>query len=64
MKTVNKNIICLCYGEEQEFTTRKEAINFYKECAEWSEGCERERYINILLDLYDGKRYCTDKEEW
>lgn len=56
-------IVVKCYGKEEEYSSRKEAIKFYKECADWSDGCERERYLNVLLDLYDGKNYCTDGED-
>lgn len=62
--TKNEKIICKCYGTEQEFSSRSKAKKFYLECIAWSEGAERDRYVNILLDLEDGKNYCTDEEEW
>ncbi len=58
-----EKIIVKCYGKEKTYHSRKEAIKEFREAADWSEGCERERYMNILLDLYDGKTYCTDGED-
>lgn len=49
-----------CY-RKTEVMDRKEAIKFYKECAEWSEGAERERYVNILLGLMSGLREVSDE---
>lgn len=50
----------ICYGQEEIYTDRKKAIQFYRDCADHSEGAERERYVNILFDLMDGKSLCTD----
>ena len=61
-KLKQEKIIVKCYGKEQEYKSRKAAIQEFREAAEWSDGCEKERYMNILLDLYDGKTYCTDGE--
>lgn len=43
---------------------RKEAIDFYEEAVIGCEGSERDRYMNVLMDLYSGKDYCTDEEEY
>lgn len=59
-----EKIKVLCYGTISEYNTRKEAIDLYREGACCSEGSEKERYMNILLDLLDGKNYCTDGVEW
>ena len=40
-----------CYGRKTEWSTRKKAIEHYKECYVMSGGCEKERYGNILFDL-------------
>lgn len=50
----------ICYGQEEIYTDRMKAMQFYMNCADNSEGAERERYLNILLDLMDGKSLCTD----
>ena len=61
--TKQKEIIkVICYGQEEIYTDRKKAMKFYRECADNSEGAERERYVNILFDLMDGKTLCTDSD--
>lgn len=42
-----------CYNKT-EMMERQEAIRFYRECADNSEGSERERYVTILFGLMDG----------
>ena len=49
------------YGKDRTFDDRKEAIDFYEECVLGSEGSERDRYVEILIDLRSGKTYCSDK---
>jgi len=51
-----------CYGKT-EMMERDKAIKFYRECADWSEGSERERYVNVLFDLMDGLSEAKD-ERW
>ena len=52
-----------CYGKT-ETTDRKKAIAFYKDCAANSEGCERERYQNILDGLEAGENKVSDQERY
>ena len=59
IKIKNDIVTIHCYGDT-ETKTRLDAIKFYRECAVMSEGCEKERYMNILLDLYSGKKECYD----
>ena len=40
-----------CYGIVTTYQSRKDAINDYLDCIRHSEGAERERYLNIYLDL-------------
>ena len=54
-------IVCSTYGKEQEFKTRKEAINFFNECIMGSEGSEQSRYVSILMQLMNGDTYCSDE---
>lgn len=56
-----KTVTIKCYGSETVMQ-RTDAIKEFREAAAWSEGSEKERYMNILMDLYDGKDYCTDGE--
>ncbi len=51
----------ICYGTERTFDDRQEAIDFYETCVVNSEGSERERYVEILIDLRSGKLVCSDK---
>lgn len=51
-----------CYGET-ETMERKAAMKFYRECADCSDGSERERYVNILFGLMDGLSEVCD-ERW
>ena len=46
-----KNIYCICYNTLYIFTSKENAKYFYTTCFYASEGCERERYANILIDL-------------
>ena len=48
-----------CYGKTEEME-RKDAIKLYRECADCSEGSERERYVNILFGLMDGLKVVKD----
>ena len=41
-----------CYYKEEKME-RAEAIEKYKEAYKWSDGCEKERYMEVLMDLMD-----------
>lgn len=51
-----------CYGKEDTYATRQEAIDFYKDCIRHSEGAERDRYLRIVMRLEDGALHATDEE--
>ena len=53
----------ICYGTERTFDDRQEAVDFYENCVMNREGSERERYVEILIDLRCGKTICSDKVE-
>ena len=48
-----------CYGKV-EVMDRQKAMAKYRECIDWSEGSERERYVNIFLGLLDGLKEVND----
>ena len=60
----NSNIICVCYGQAVAFPSRNDAIAFYREGAKWSEGAERDRYVNICLALMDGETFAPDDTDY
>ena len=57
-------VTVICYGKEEKWDSRKEAINYYEEGILCCEGSERDRYTNVYLDLIAGKDVCTDEEDW
>lgn len=54
----------ICYGQTREWKNHKEAFDFFFEAYLCSEGSERERYANVLADIYEEKEICTDEEEY
>ncbi len=54
-----------CYGKEKVMT-REDALKFYQGCIRASEGSERERYVNVVVGLEDGKNVIFDDldEQW
>ena len=54
-------VVCICYGKEQVFKSRKAAIDFYSEAMFATEGSEQDRYCNILAALYRGETRCSDE---
>ena len=65
IREVNRmeKIITVCYGQRQEWNSRKEAEMYYLEGMMNSDGSERERYTTIYLKLLSGEEVCTDSEE-
>ncbi len=55
-------VTTVCYGKERVFDDRQEAVDFYENCLLNSEGAERERYLEILIDLRCGKMVCRDEK--
>ena len=53
-------VVCFCYGDRHEFSSRKKAVEFFKDCMYNSEGSERDRYISILMQLEAGNKVCYD----
>lgn len=55
-----KFVTISCYGQES-YLSRDIAIKRYLGYIAASEGSERDRYVSILLQLQEGKNYCTDE---
>lgn len=52
----------VCYGKEEVWDSRNEAMVFFLEGMISSEGSECERYTKIYTELSMGKSVCTDEE--
>lgn len=50
----------ICYGKEQIWDKKEDAIEFFVDCMLNSEGSERERYCNILSSLKGNLKVCKD----
>lgn len=63
-KKVEGTFKVTCYDKTETFpeSERANQIKFYQECACMSDGCEKERYMNIYMDLTSGCKDC--KDEW
>ena len=59
LKQLSEKVSIECYGEV-ETMTREQALDKYRMCIDYSDGCEKERYVNIFLQLLDGYRICYD----
>lgn len=53
----------ICYGREEVWDSRDDAMEFYLKAMAGSEGSEQERYATIVAELAMGKAVCTDGEE-
>lgn len=60
-KNKKEIITVMCYDKEEIWGDRKEAMDFYLECMNFSDGAERERYSTILEQLMTENTYCTDE---
>lgn len=52
--------VTLCYNQATVWRDREEATLFYLQGMCECEGCEKERYTNVLLDLMAGRMVCHD----
>lgn len=55
-------VTTICYGKEEVWDDRKEAVDFYLRAIAASEGSECERYTKIYTELLMGKSICSDEE--
>lgn len=55
-------VVVVCYNIADLWATRKAAMDFYTEGIYACEGSERDRYVNVVLDLKSGKDVARD--EW
>ena len=52
--------VVLCYNQAEVWQDRTMAAAFYAEGVRECDGCEAERYMNIVMDLIAGKAVCHD----
>ena len=55
-----KTVKTICYGEEQVWDSRKEAMDYFFEAQLGSDGSEKERYTNVYTKLLMGWEVCSD----
>lgn len=51
----SKKVTTICYGKRDTWNSAKDAINYFNDAANNSDGCERERYLTIVSKLVDGE---------
>lgn len=57
-------VTTICYGQKRKWKSRVDAIEYFKCGIIESDGSERDRYVNVLIDLELMKDICTDKEDF
>ena len=62
MRKTKRLTMIVCYNGIEFWESRERALAFYKEGARYCEGCEAERYMNVVMDLIEGYDICTDGE--
>jgi len=50
-----------CYGNTENWPCAEDAIRYYREAANCSDGCERDRYLTIVSKLLDGQTVVDDQ---
>lgn len=56
----NRCVVVFCYNRSEVWKSRESAMKFYKECAEYCDGCEAERYSSVFFSLFDRERIAYD----
>lgn len=57
------SVTTVCYGKEQLWDSRDDAIEFFSQAMAASEGSEHQRYYNIYAKLLSGEKTCIDTIE-
>ena len=55
-------VTTICYGKEKNWERRSDAVEFFMASVISCDGAERERYLNVLVDLELMKDVCTDEK--
>ena len=56
-------VVVHCYYNDELWYGRKNAFDFYMDCLGCSDGCEQNRYANIIYDLNAGLNFASDGVE-
>lgn len=59
--TAGEPIRITCYRKTEEWLDRSNAMAFYYEGVMACDGCERDRYTEIFMQLGEGRMECTDE---
>lgn len=57
---MNNQVTVICYGRFKIWNNREDAIKFYMDGVYGCDGCEKERYLNIVFELMSGRDVATD----
>lgn len=57
---MSRGVTVICYRQKEYWESREAALDFYMEGVRCCDGAERERYMNVVLDIMDGLDVCTD----
>lgn len=53
-------VTTICYGQTEQWASRRKTAEHFLEGMMCSEGSERERYTKIYTEIMSGKSVCTD----
>lgn len=59
---VIEKVMTICYDTKRVWDSREEAMKHFLECMNYSEGSERDRYVNIYTKLAEGMMICSDED--
>lgn len=60
-KSKKVHVAVTCYCHTNIWPSAEDAIRYYQEAANHSDGCERARYLTIIAKLLDGQTVVDDK---
>ena len=58
-----QKVTTICYGKRDTWNSVKDALDYFNEAANCSDGCERERYLTIVSKLLGGETKDVS-DEW
>lgn len=52
--------VVVCYNQAEVWQDRTMAAAFYAQGVRECDGCEADRYMNVVMDILDGRAVCHD----